>query len=349
MFRVVCLDRRGLAGLLLGLAVLASVLVGVAGAASSTNSARISAHLTKTSFTATEASSVKLVYKFSKPSKSFSYRLTVKQGSKWQTVKSVRKKGAFKGSKTTTVKKFFAGKPIKDGSYRLMLSADANRVSLSFRVTLAVPSPIKLSITMWPSGETGPSDTYTLDCPGGTGTLPQAASACAELSQFDASVFDPVPGDVGCTQNYGGPQVARVTGRFYENSIDAVFDLYNGCQIERWQKLSFLFPLDASLSITVWPSGKSGTQDVYTLECPRGSGTLPAAASACAKLSRLGTSAFSSGCDAQDPSGNGGPQLAQVTGDFAEESVDDAFNRANDCEIARWNALSFLFPLEGSS
>ncbi len=70
MFRVVRLTPRRLAGLLLGLALLSSPLVGLAGAAPSTGSAKISAHLTKTRFTSFQAKSVKLVYRFSKPSKS---------------------------------------------------------------------------------------------------------------------------------------------------------------------------------------------------------------------------------------------------------------------------------------
>ena len=67
----------------------------LAGAASGTTSgAKISAHLTKTSFTAAQAGSVKLVYKFSAPSKSFGYLLTFKRGKKWQTVKRSRRREA---------------------------------------------------------------------------------------------------------------------------------------------------------------------------------------------------------------------------------------------------------------
>ncbi len=329
-----------------------TVLAGSAGATQSTASARISAHLTKTTFLDSEAASIQLIYKFSRPSKSFSYQLSIKKGPKWQTVKSVTKKGSFMGSKSMTIKKVFAGKPLKLGSYRLKLSANANRVSLSFRVTRAVPSPIELDITVWPNRWNNQSDTYTLDCPGGAGTLPAAAPACAELSHLDVSVFAPVPGGTGCPQNMEGPQAARVTGRFYGNSIDASFSLHNGCEIERWHKLSFLFPLDAALSITIWPNGETGAHYVYTLRCPEGSGTLPAAASACAKLSRLGPSALSTGCVPLGPSGHGGPEIAVLTGDFAGKSVDnltDTYNRSNDCEIALWNAHSFLFPLESSS
>jgi hypothetical protein len=109
--------------------------------ASGATGAKISAHLTKTSFTASQAGSVKLVYRFSKPSRRFSYVLTFTTGSRWQTVKGVKKKGSFKGSHTMTVTKLFAGKPVKVGRYRLKLSADGGSLLLSFRVTKAGTTP----------------------------------------------------------------------------------------------------------------------------------------------------------------------------------------------------------------
>jgi len=96
--------------------------------------ARVSAHLTKTSFKSSQAGSVKLIYSFSATSKSFSYLLSTKKGSKWQTVKRVKKTGSFKGSKSMTVKKVFAGKSVKVGSYKLKLSADGGSKILSFKV-----------------------------------------------------------------------------------------------------------------------------------------------------------------------------------------------------------------------
>ena len=98
--------------------------------AAAASGAKISAHLTKTSFTSAQASSVKLIYRFSKKSDGFSYLLTFKKSSKWQTVNSVKKKGSFNGSKSVAAKKIFAGKPIKVGSYRLELSSNLARVTL---------------------------------------------------------------------------------------------------------------------------------------------------------------------------------------------------------------------------
>lgn len=96
--------------------------------------AKISASLSKTSFEASEVRSVKLSYGFSKRSKHFRYRLSVKNGASWQTVNMVKKTGRFKGSHTVTVKKFFAGEPVKVGSYRLRLTADGGGTTLAFTV-----------------------------------------------------------------------------------------------------------------------------------------------------------------------------------------------------------------------
>jgi len=100
----------------------------------------------------------------------------------------------------------------------------------------------QLTITVWPQGKSGSAhSTYTLACPSGRGTLPGAHSACRKLSRLDASAFAPVPTGTACTEIYGGPQIARVTGTFADEAIDATFSRNNGCEIARWQRLDFLF------------------------------------------------------------------------------------------------------------
>ncbi|HEY5479825.1 MAG TPA: SSI family serine proteinase inhibitor [Gaiellaceae bacterium] len=99
-----------------------------------------------------------------------------------------------------------------------------------------------LRITVWPQGKAGTSISYSLSCPQGTGTLPGARAACSKLQRIDVSAFAPVPGSTACTQIYGGPQVARVSGRLAGKSISADFSRTDGCQIARWSRLAFLFP-----------------------------------------------------------------------------------------------------------
>lgn len=131
------MTRRAAALLLLGsgfVFVLASTS-GLAGAAAGrASAARISAHLTRTSLSSARAGSVNLVYEFSEPSGSFSYLLSFKNGSTWQTIARLKKKGFFEGSNSMTVKKIFAGKTVEVGSYRLKLSADGGSKLLSFKV-----------------------------------------------------------------------------------------------------------------------------------------------------------------------------------------------------------------------
>jgi alpha-tubulin suppressor-like RCC1 family protein len=126
------------ASLLAGVVLCALALAGISGPAaaaiSTHSSGKISAHLTKTIFKTSQAKSVKLIYSFSSKSKSFSYRLNFKKGSRWQLVTSVKKTGSFKGSKSITAKKLFAGKSVKVGSYRLKLSADKGSKALNFKL-----------------------------------------------------------------------------------------------------------------------------------------------------------------------------------------------------------------------
>jgi hypothetical protein len=96
-----------------------------------------------------------------------------------------------------------------------------------------------LEISVTPGGE-APTKIWTLRCPDG-GTLPGAAEACSKLESLD-DPFAPVPADVACTEIYGGPQEADVRGTFRGQPVNARFNRTNGCEIERWDKVRFLFP-----------------------------------------------------------------------------------------------------------
>jgi hypothetical protein len=58
------------------------------------------------------------------------------------------------------------------------------------------------------------------------------------LAAGGAKLFAPVPKDRVCTQLYGGPQVARITGRLRGVRISALFGRSDGCEIGRWNALS---------------------------------------------------------------------------------------------------------------
>jgi hypothetical protein len=63
------------------------------------------------------------------------------------------------------------------------------------------------------------------------------SKVCAAVADLQAAAFEPTPGDVACTEIYGGPQVATVNGTLRDDEVDARFTRNNGCEIARWQKV----------------------------------------------------------------------------------------------------------------
>jgi hypothetical protein len=89
----------------------------------------------------------------------------------------------------------------------------------------------------------GPQYTFRLEARDGTPgpgcTLPDPAAALAALERFGADIFFPKPGPPKlCTQQYGGPQVAVVTGWFLARRVHTEFRRTDGCEIARWQAMA---------------------------------------------------------------------------------------------------------------
>jgi hypothetical protein len=97
------------------------------------------------------------------------------------------------------------------------------------------------NITVWPDGPGKGKQTYALRCAPAAGTLPKRAAACAKLARM-ARPFAPTPKNTVCTELYGGPAEALVTGRLRGFSVSARFGRKDGCQIARWNRVAFLFP-----------------------------------------------------------------------------------------------------------
>ena len=87
--------------------------------------------------------------------------------------------------------------------------------------------------------------TFLLTCDPPGGDHPDPEAACRGLDELEQP-FAPVPADTACTEIYGGPQTARVTGTYRGDPVDAEFDRTNGCQIDRW---------DAHLALLVEAGG----------------------------------------------------------------------------------------------
>jgi hypothetical protein len=95
-----------------------------------------------------------------------------------------------------------------------------------------------VEVTLWPNCRGGDGEqtaVLTCDPPGGSHARAEAACA-ALLEQEDA--LAPVPGDVACTQIFGGPEEARVAGVVRGRAVDARFSRNNGCEIDRWDRLA---------------------------------------------------------------------------------------------------------------
>lgn len=100
------------------------------------------------------------------------------------------------------------------------------------------PSPsTSLTIALNKSPKSQPI-TWTLTCDPAGGTLPAAAKACAQLT---AGSFAPTPAGTACTDIYGGPEQGTVKGTFRGTPVDASFSRKNGCELDRWSKVSELF------------------------------------------------------------------------------------------------------------
>jgi hypothetical protein len=70
-------------------------------------------------------------------------------------------------------------------------------------------------------------------------TLPDPQGALAAVQQYGEDIFFPKPGPPKvCTQQYGGPQVAMVTGTYLGRRVDAVFSRTDGCEISRWKAMA---------------------------------------------------------------------------------------------------------------
>lgn len=96
--------------------------------------------------------------------------------------------------------------------------------------------------------EDGTTDTqaWSLTCGPTGGTHPAPEDACAFLAETSTDPFAPVSPDMMCTEIYGGPQTARVTGQWEGEEVDAEFSRTNGCEIARW---------DAALPLLVETGG----------------------------------------------------------------------------------------------
>ncbi|MFG2625286.1 SSI family serine proteinase inhibitor [Streptomyces sp. NPDC048473] len=144
---------------------------------------------------------------------------------------------------------------------RLALTAVASLAALSAAAPAAtaatsplpLPLPLlraddartRLTVTVSGTGDPAAEGVFELECGPTRGSHPAAQQACDRLEELageGADPFAPVPRDAMCTQQFGGPATARVTGTWRGRSIDTAFDRTNGCAISRWNGLRPVLP-----------------------------------------------------------------------------------------------------------
>ena len=70
-------------------------------------------------------------------------------------------------------------------------------------------------------------------------------AGCGGGSEDTAGGERPTAADGICTQQFGGPQPATVTGTVDGDQVDATFSRTDGCEISRWDALdAVLQPAD---------------------------------------------------------------------------------------------------------
>jgi hypothetical protein len=59
------------------------------------------------------------------------------------------------------------------------------------------------------------------------------------VEKYGEDIFFPKPGPPRlCTQQYGGPQIAVVTGIFHGRPVSSIFRRTDGCEIARWNAMA---------------------------------------------------------------------------------------------------------------
>lgn len=102
----------------------------------------------------------------------------------------------------------------------------------------APPSGIDLAITLTESPDAPPYEFRLLadgPTPDPSSTLPDPAAALAAVLLDDGKILFPVPDPRRmCTEQYGGPQIATVTGWYKGRAVNTSFKRTDGCEIARW-------------------------------------------------------------------------------------------------------------------
>src|SRR5439155_2306328 len=95
--------------------------------------------------------------------------------------------------------------------------------------TLATPmlALVATSLAIAATPAHGPTRRWSLACAPARGSLPHPGIACRRLAAL-AAPFAPTPPGQACSQVYGGPEIARISGTFRGRPVRAIFQRRNG-------------------------------------------------------------------------------------------------------------------------
>ncbi len=100
----------------------------------------------------------------------------------------------------------------------------------------------RLVIELWPTGQdTGAPVRAELTCDPPGGDLPDPAGACRTLADQREALAQP-SADVACTEIYGGPETATISGTLDGQAVEVLLSRSNGCEIDRWERLRPVLP-----------------------------------------------------------------------------------------------------------
>ena len=74
--------------------------------------------------------------------------------------------------------------------------------------------------------------------PDGKGPEPAKQAEVRSARGLRQADLEPVPDDVACTEQFGGPETATISGRLDGREVAARFARNNGCEIARWEKVA---------------------------------------------------------------------------------------------------------------
>jgi hypothetical protein len=123
----------------------------------------------------------------------------------------------------------------------------AARMPLPLPLPLPLPEAAGDQLTVAYDDGGGVTVTNTLSCHPTGGSLPDAQAACDQLDALGGPL-GPVPRGQMCTELYGGPQSARITGTWHGRHVEETYNRNDGCQAARWRRMEPVLPTPGRMS-----------------------------------------------------------------------------------------------------